>query len=61
MDDHDRLAHAVCEKLLDVAMAQNDSDFAELAGGLEKLEREVIDALKAWEAGFPELDCRDMI
>lgn len=61
MTDHDRLAHRVCEKMSDVAMAQSDAEFAKLSGGLKKLEREAIDALKAWSDGFPEPDCRDLI
>jgi len=61
MTEHDRLAHRVCETLHDVAFAQSDEEFAKMAGGLEKLQQEVRDALKAWEAGFPEQDCRDVI
>jgi hypothetical protein len=47
--DHLKLLEAVAEAASDLKLAKRDSNFAELNGGLEKLERILFDRTSSWE------------
>jgi hypothetical protein len=47
--DHLKLLEAVAEAASDLKLAKRDSDFAELNGGLDRLERILFDKTSSWE------------
>lgn len=47
--DHLKLLEAIAEAASDLKLGKHDQDFAELNGGIEKLERALFDKTSSWE------------
>lgn len=54
--DHLKLLEAVAEAASDFRLARRDAEFAEINGGIEKLERHLFDAVTSWEFFASQLE-----
>lgn len=57
--DHLRYLAAVAEAASDLKLGKRDGEFAELNGGVERLEGDLFLRVAAWECFMSELDERE--